>query len=358
MARIGLDAIQVAPRGKGHARSERRLAEALAALRRHEVVAFTRPEGAEVLAASEAHVRLISERHFLAWQQWGMPRAARRLRLDAVLTLTDRLPLWDRRTPYVVWLFELPTHRMGQPRRAWQRGSDAFTSALWKPSLRHAARVVAGSRATAGEIETALPALRGRVEVVYPGLDPDFGARIRTVAQAPVAVTGRYVFHLASADPRDNTETVVEAFQLARERVRDPLRLLIGGNLGAPAIRGEGIELLGYLDDDELVERYSGAAAYLDATLYEGFGYQPLEAMACGAPVVASSASSIPEVVGAAGLLCEPSSAEELAAALVRVLEEPDLADELQRRGRARAAGFTWERTATRFADLLDEVVV
>jgi glycosyltransferase involved in cell wall biosynthesis len=78
--------------------------------------------------------------------------------------------------------------------------------------------------------------------------------------------------------------------------------------------------------------------------------------MACGAPFVGSSATSIPEVVGDAGLLCDPRNAEALAAALVRVLEQPGLADELRRRGLERAAAFTWDRTAEAFERLLAEV--
>ena len=306
-------------------------------LGRYEVVPFVRQEGAGLVPEPQ----LIGERLFLVWQQWGMPRAARRLGLDAVVTLTDRLPVWDGRTPYVVWLFELPTHRMAQGGGAWQRGSDLFTAALWKRSLRHAARVVAGSEATAREVEEAVPELRGRVRAIYPGVEPGF-------APGPAARGERYVFHLGSADPRDNLGVVREAFRLAQARLREPVRLVVGG-------RVEGG--LGYLGDDELLRRYRGAAAYLDATLYEGFGYQPLEAMACGAPVVASSASSIPEVVGDAGLLADPRSPEALADALVRVLEEPGLADDLRRRGLERAQKFTWDRTAREFAEVLDEVL-
>ncbi len=344
MARIGIDAIQASPAGKGHARSERMLARELARLGRHEIVAFVRPEGQGVVG--DAKPGLIREPSFLLWQQWGMPRAARRLGLDAVVTLTDRLPLWgDAR--YVVWLFELPTHRMAQARGVWQRGSDFFTAALWKPSLRRAARVVAGSEATRRELEEALPELSGRVPVIYPGLSEGFSPG------EPAAE--RYVFHLGSTDPRDNTQTVVEAFRLARARLPEPVRLVIGGDLGER--RFDGVELTGRLTDEELAAHYRAAAAYLDATLYEGFGYQPLEALASGVPVVASKASSIPEVVGEAGLLCDPRSPEALADALARVLGEPELAADLRRKGPQQAAKFTWERTAGEFAELLDEVV-
>ena len=344
MARVGIDAIQASPAGKGLALSERKLVQELARLGRHEIVAFVREEGRGVVG--DAAAEPIREPLFLLWQQWGMPLAARRLGLDAVVTLTDRLPLWGR-VPFVVWLFEVPTRRMAEARGLWQRGSDVFTAALWKPSLRRAKRVVAGSEATRREIEEAVPELRGAVRVIYPGLGDGF----RPGEPDP----DRYVFHLGSTDPRDNTDTVLEAFRLARERLAAPVRLVVGGNLGGRTF--ERVETTGWLGDEELAARYRGAAAYVDASLYEGFGYQPLEALASGTPVVASNASSIPEVVGDAGLLCDPRSPRALAEALVRVLSEPELAAGLRRKGPEQAARFTWERTARKFADLLDEVV-
>src|SRR5205823_191080 len=205
-----------------------------------------------------------------------------------------------------------------------------------------------GAGAPARELEAAVPELRGRVRTIYPGRDERFGP-------GPGAEGARYVFHLGSDDPRDNTETVVRAVALARARLREPVRLVVGGSVGAR--RFEGAELTGRVPDEELVRLYRDAAAYVDASLFEGFGYQALEAMACGAPFVGSNATSIPEVVGEAGLLCDPRDPAALADALVRVLDEPGLADELRRRGLERARAFTWDRTAEAFERLLAEVV-
>jgi glycosyltransferase involved in cell wall biosynthesis len=339
-ARIAVDATAVSPAGKGIGRVARGAVEALAR-RGQDVVALVR-EGVVL----EARTEVVRPRPAVAWEQLGLARAARRF--DAVLTFTERLPLVSGGR-FLVWLFELPTHRIEQNRRAgaglYQRGSDLVTLALWRRSLRRAAAVLTGSAATAKELEEAVPGLP-RVRVVHPGLDPGFGP-------GP-GREGRYVLHLGSADPRDNTQTVLEAFALARQRLRQPARLVVAGSRGEPR---DGVEWAGRVSDEELVALYRGAAAYLDATLYEGFGYQPLEAMACGAPVVASSASSIPEVVGEAGLLCDPRDPDGLAEALVRVLEEPGLGDDLRRRGLERAAAFTWERTADRLLAALDEVL-
>jgi len=334
--RLAVDATAVSPAAKGIGRVARGTVEALAA-RGADVVALVQP-GITVAAPSE----VVHARPAVVWEQSGLRRAA--AAHGTVLTFTERLPIGSRGR-FVVWLYELPSRRIEQNRGAglYQRGSDLITQALWKRSLRRAWRVAAGSEATARELRAALPGTD--VQVVYPGLDERF---------SPGEGRGgdRYVLHLGSGDPRDNTATIVRAFAAARDQASRPLRLLVAGGASGPG--GDGVEFLGRVSDEELVALYRGAAAYADATLYEGFGYQPLEAMACGSPVVASNATSGPEVVGDAALLVDPLDADALAAALLRVLEEPELAEDLRRKGFERAGAFTWERTADALLDLIE----
>jgi len=103
---------------------------------------------------------------------------------------------------------------------------------------------------------------------------------------------------------------------------------------------------LGRVTDSDLIGLYNLADVFVFPSLYEGFGFPPLEAMACGTPVVASNAASLPEVVGDAGLLVDPRDPEVMAEAIHRVLQDRDLAEELRRRGLERAQQFTWERAA------------
>jgi glycosyltransferase involved in cell wall biosynthesis len=323
MARIGVDGLMISPQGKGHARSERHAVEALAARGEHELVVFVR-EPVEIAGAETVQVDGLT----LDWELRGLLRAAREHRLDAFLSLSDRLPLAGG-PPVVVWLFESPLHRIRQNRATGapvrHRGSDLVTSLLWKRSLRRAAHVAFGSRAT--EVDVVREVALRSTSVVYPGLPPGF-------SPGPAPDRGRYVFHLGSNDPRDNTATAVEACRLAG------VPLLVAGGWS-----GDGATALGRVTDEELVQLYRGAAAFVDPTLYEGFGYGVLEAMACGAPVVASDVTSIPEVVGDAGLLCDPTSPQSFADAIRRVLEEPGLAASMRERGAAQAARFTWAET-------------
>src|SRR5581483_3013381 len=299
MARVGFDGLMISPSGKGHARSELHAVEALAARQEHDLVVFVR----EPTAIAGVEVVPIGARLTIDWELRGLPREARRHRLDAFVSLSDRLP-FAAPVPIVLWLFESPVHRIRANREnraeLRHRASDLITSALWRRSLRRAAHVAFGSKATRDEVLSELEL--GSTSVVYPGVPPGFGP-----GDAPDR--GVYVLHLGSNDPRDGTALAVEACR------RAGARLLVAGGWS-----GTGAEALGRVSDDELRELYRGAAAYVDQTRYEGFGYGVLEAMACGAPVIASDVTSIPEVVDDAGLLCDPRSPRELAAAIRRVI--------------------------------------
>jgi glycosyltransferase involved in cell wall biosynthesis len=325
MARVGFDGLMISPDGKGHARSELHAAEALAARREHDLVVFVREPTA---IAGGVEVVPIGSRLTVDWELRGLPREARRRRLDVFLSLSDRLPL-AASLPIVVWLFESPVHRIranresGAPLR--HRASDLLTSAMWRRSLRRAAHVAFGSKATREEVLAELEL--GWTSVVYPGVPPGFGP-----GEAPDR--GTYVLHLGSNDPRDGTGLAVEACRQAGAR------LLVAGGWS-----GDGAEALGRVSDDELRELYRGAAAYVDPTRYEGFGYGVLEAMACGTPVIASDVTSIPEVVDGAGLLCPPGSVDAFADAIARVLGDAELRAQLRARGLEQAARFTWEAT-------------
>jgi glycosyltransferase involved in cell wall biosynthesis len=128
----------------------------------------------------------------------------------------------------------------------------------------------------------------------------------------------------------------------------------------AGGLRGrqqDGVDYLGRVPDGELVALYQGASAYLDTSRYEGFGFQALEALASGAPVVATDTTSLPEVVDGGGVLCAPGDEECLVTQLVRLLEDRAHADGLRRAGLEHARTFRWERTAEVIAAVVDEVV-
>ncbi|HEX2087483.1 MAG TPA: glycosyltransferase family 1 protein, partial [Solirubrobacteraceae bacterium] len=121
------------------------------------------------------------------------------------------------------------------------------------------------------------------------------------------------------------------------------------------AQRTEGVQLAGYVAEEDLPALYALASAFVFMSSYEGFGLPLLEAMACGTPVISSNVTAMPEVVGGDGLLVDEISADALAEQMERLAGDDALAEDLRRRGLARASTFTWERTARRCAELYAE---
>jgi glycosyltransferase involved in cell wall biosynthesis len=193
------------------------------------------------------------------------------------------------------------------------------------------------------------------VEGVDPSLRPVPDGAARRAVLARYGIKAPFLLYVGAINARKNTARLLEAY--ARVRARHPqVSLVIGGQrqwrtdgmdatLGRLAL-GDDVRFTGYLDDADLPALYSAAEAFVFPSLYEGFGLPPLEAMACGTPVVTSGVSSLPEVVGDAALTVDPHDVEALASAMERVLTDPALRAALIRRGLVRAARFTWERAA------------
>ncbi len=200
-----------------------------------------------------------------------------------------------------------------------------------------------------------------RITVVLEAADPRYRqdealalpARLREL----VGGDGRFLLYVGSVEPRKNLITLVHAYARLRAREPNAPPLVIAGGSGwknsnmheAIAQLGltDRIRLAGFVSDAELVALYNRALAFVFPTIHEGFGLPVVEAMSCGAPVITTRVASIPEVGGDAVLYCDtPTDADELAAALRRVIADEALRARLSRAGQARAATFSWDRAA------------
>ena len=191
-------------------------------------------------------------------------------------------------------------------------------------------------------------------ELFHPCADAGSQAAVRRRYKIPEGVP--YLLGLSTLEPRKNIEQAVRCFaRLVREQgVRD-LRLVLVGTRGwdydrifeAVAdfdISRDYIILTGYVADEDLAALYSGALAFVYLSLYEGFGLPPLEAMQCGTPVITSNTSSLPEVVGDAGLMLDPSDEEGICQSMFDLYRDASLRAEMSRRSLERARQFSWER--------------
>lgn len=253
------------------------------------------------------------------------------------------------------------------PEAAHERLRQYLEAAVPRSLLR-ATRILADSQSTATDLEHLMGVAPSNITVLYPGIGPQF-RRVEdqerlALVREKYGLPSRFFFHIGTIEPRKNLERLINAYAVVRAEdattsSEPPVGLLLAGKPGwlsdpilARARQTEGVLLPGPVDDADLPALHSLATALVYPSLYEGFGFPPLEALACGTPVVTSRRSSIPELVGDCALLIDPLDEAALADGLRRVLDDPEVGVAARRDGPAQAAQFTWERAAQQLLDI------
>lgn len=375
--RVGIDAIHLSRQGKGLSRFQHGFLQGLATLTPAcEYVVFLngRSDLPELPRSKPFTYVKVTPPSLLVWELFSLPLLARRHRLALVQTMSDRLPLVGN-TPFLLFLSEVPDYRfdLASSRGGlYDRVSNRVTRFVFPRSLRRAALVVTPSSFTRDDLLGRYPVSREKVRVVNEAADerfvPEAHPSVLTAVRSRYVAAGGYVLHFSSnSDPRDNTGMALRAFGLARTHLGAGVKLVIAGDVTRARTELESLAqehgvrdavvFPGYIPDEELPALYQAANVYFDPSLYEGFGLQALEAMACGAPIVCSNTTSLPELVGDAALTCAPTDTEGFAGALVRVHRERALAASLRDRGLARAKHYSWTETARQLAALHDEII-
>jgi glycosyltransferase involved in cell wall biosynthesis len=296
------------------------------------------------------------------YQPWVLPERARAEGVD-VLHLTRPLvaPMPRLKAPTVVSVHDVLTLRAPE---YFSQVIRANFRALAPRTIRAAAAVLTGSEYSRGEIVELVGAELSRVHVVPLGIDERFRPAPRPDhLAARFGIDRPYVLCVGTLEIRKNLAGALRAFA-ALGAERSDFQLVVTGGPGwmnaefgsALDELREDIVVTGYVDDEDLVALLSSAACFLYPSFLEGFGLPPLEAMACGAPVVSSRGGSLAEVCGDAALLVDPHDEGALAEALRRVLTDAELSADLRRRGPARASEFSWRRCALGTARVYREV--
>lgn len=241
----------------------------------------------------------------------------------------------------------------------------------WMPfSYRKAMMVIADSEHTKKDIISLLRIPERRIKVVHLAVSKEFkpiksSSKHRGILKK-YRTGPRYFLHVGTIEPRKNLEFLVRAFALA---YRDGLEenLVITGKKGwyydglFELVKNlnltQKVVFTGYVEEKDLPALYSGATAFLFPSLYEGFGLPPLEAMACGTPVISSSTSSLPEVVGSAGILLPPRNEKLWAENMVKIVKDKGLAQTFKNLGLRQAAKFSWESTAKKTIEVYREAM-
>lgn len=301
----------------------------------------------------------------LGWTLVGLPRAAARARVDVMHAPAYTAPFWAP-APVVLTIHDVSYERHPEwyPYRR-----DGIRRAFYRRSARSAAHILTDSEFSAGEIVEAYGIPRDRVTVAPLGVSSSFAPSGADLSpELPAGITYPYLLHVGDLHERRNLAVVVDAVLEARRHfgALPALSLVLAGvdrgigdelcAIAAEADAREAVILLGTVGDALLDTLYRGAAALTYPSRYEGFGLPLLEAMASGTPVIASRAASIPEVVGDAGILLDPDDVAAWTDAIVKVVNDDHLRAEMKARGLARAATFTWTRTASTTLDVYRRV--
>ncbi|HIC93621.1 MAG TPA: glycosyltransferase family 1 protein [Anaerolineae bacterium] len=304
----------------------------------------------------------------ILWEQAVQPWALKKEGVDLLHALAFVAPLLSP-CPFVVTIYDLGFLLHPKSFKPLKR---LYLSLFTRLSARRARRVIAISESTKRDVVRLLEVPPERVDVVYCGVDGAF----RPLPAERVAafrrrrgLPERFILFVGTLEPRKNVGRLIEAFSLLRGRATNlqtcklaNLKLVIGGAKGwmygdifarveELGLRDE-VLFPGYIPFEELPLWYNAAELFVYPSLHEGFGLPVLEAMACGTPVVASQTSSLPEVVGEAGMLVDPRDIGGLAEAMERALMDEGRRREMRERGLRRAAGFSWERTARETAQV------
>lgn len=290
----------------------------------------------------------------ILWEQWLQPGDLRRAGADLLHALAF-VPALGWCGPTVVSFMDLSFLRYP---RAFNRGNRLYLSVMARAAVRRAAHLLAISESTRQDLITLLGADPARASVTHCGVDPAF----RPLPAAAVAawraqhdLPARFLLYVGTLEPRKNVPRLLDAYARLCRLGDPPPLVLVGGRgwrhagIDARLARlglGERVRLLGYLPAAELPLCYNAADLFVYPSLYEGFGLPPLEALACGTPVVTSNTSSLPEAVGAAALCVDPRDVPALATAMGQALEDHALRARLRAAGLAQAAGFSWRRMA------------
>jgi glycosyltransferase involved in cell wall biosynthesis len=315
-------------------------------------------------AADAAQIVTVPERvrppvRDIAWHQAQLPRLARQLRLDVLHVPSYRRMLWSRPCGLVATIHDLaPFHVRGK--YDWKR--MLYGRVVARQLAHRQDTIITISQNSARDISTYFGVSSEKMEIIYNGIDhTQFYPGSTETSSERIAreygITNPFFLYLARLEhPGKNHVRLVEAFNQFKSATRSAWELVLGGSdwSGAEHIHraikespySGDIRILGFVSNSMLPSLYRAASVFVYPSLYEGFGMPPLEAMACGCPVISSTGGALREMVGNAGVLVEPEDTTGLAAQMARLANDSSLREQLRANGLAHAQRFTWQAAA------------
>ncbi len=291
----------------------------------------------------------------LLWEQISFPVLAKNQHLDLLHSLHYSMPLAYPGRKVVTFhdmTFFLFPHHHTLPKRF-------FFRFFIRTSSRKAVALIADSESTRQDAIRLVGALPGKIYTVPLGVTQEFrpirDKVILQQARQKYQLPEHFLLYVGTIEPRKNLSTLLQAYASVASQMPDHRLVIVGpkGWMVENIIQQTGqfnisdkVHFTGYVEQDDLPVIYNLADVFIYPSVYEGFGLPVLEAMACGTPVISSNVSSMPEIVGNAGVLIAPNNSQALAQSLLELINDPVARQRLSIKGQERAATFSWESTA------------
>lgn len=241
--------------------------------------------------------------------------------------------------------------------------------ALWNRMLtplvlKRCRHIISVSKYTKKRIRHRYNISEGKITVIHNGVDSRFAPvneevvnHVRDKLEIP---DGPYILSLSAIQPRKNLQRLLRVWRRIKKTHEVPSTLVLAGGSGRSTVFNNfslsaspaNVRFTGYVEDELLPALYTGAKAFVYPSLYEGFGFPVLEAMACGTAVLTSDVTSLPEVAGEAAILVDPRSEDDIKEGIMKLLQDGALRSRLQKTGKERAASFSWDRSVRKTEDL------
>ncbi len=310
-------------------------------------------------------VKVLSPPFGRFWRLWSLSNELRRDR-PSLIHITDSIP-WMPPCPIVASIHDISFERSPD----WFPPSDTkYYRHRVRAVANRAVRIFACSEYTRQDLLEFYRLPPEKVDVVYPGVDDRFRPLDRDFAKRVLreryGIEAPFVLAVGTIQPRKNLPRLLDAFAILMRSLGFDCKLVLVGKFGwmesglpdkaSQLGISQDLILTGYVSDDDVPIFYNAAETLVYPSLFEGFGLPPLEAMACGTPVITANRTSLPEVVGDAGIMVDPYDTDALADAMSRVLSDESLRAEMSAQGLKQAKEFDWERAAQKALSIYREV--
>ena len=312
--------------------------------------------------------KVIQEKNTLWWDQVAIVKALQQDRVDLFFTPYDKIPI-NAPCPVVMTIHDLLYQHVSDLRGIKRYIYNTLYRLQRGYMARHAARVLTVSEHSRQDIAKYYGLNANQITITYNAVSDRFNPHIEKTnidqIKKKYGLTAPYIFNLNNFKPHKNPSGLIEAYAQLSTQVQQTTHLVMGGKHNVFTLPlqqrvaqlglSEQIHFPGMIDDNDLPAIYAGAKLFVISSFYEGFGIPPLEAMACGTPVISSNATSLPEVVDDAGLLIDPHNTQAITIAIDQLLHDDHLRHIKVQKGFQRVTHFSQEKVAGKILNALEE---